>query len=240
MNDLGRVIKTHSFFHRLGFVFSLGAIILAMGILFESTEAAEVSGSSKELSLLVQKVKEGEGFTGAFIQTLGAPGSPTTRSEGSLVYKAPGLMILRYTNPAGQWLRIEGSRMALYVPQNRQVLLKTIRKHRIPETPAILLASIPDISKWFFVRPENSSALRKGNKISLVLIPRHPDPHLAQARLTLKKGKGILTDLLFMEQNGTSLSIHLANFKVLPHVSPNDLKVSVPKGTTAAEIPGAF
>ncbi len=224
-----------------------GRLILLAGLLFlislgpvDRARGASEQPGQGELGLLIRNVKSGAGFTSDFVQTLGAPGTSGNRSEGVLVYRSPGLMILRYSTPPGQWLKLDGNRMALYVPQNRQVLLKTIRKHRIPETPAILLASIPEISKWFFVRPEGTGSEKKGDRISIVLIPRHPDPHLAQARLTLLKGEGVLTDLLFMEQNGTHLGIRLRRFRVLSHVPGRDLTVTVPEGTTSAEVPGAF
>ena len=224
-----------------------GRLILLAGLLFlislgpvDRARGASEQPGQGELGLLIRNVKSGAGFTSDFVQTLGAPGTSGNRSEGVLVYRSPGLMILRYSTPPGQWLKLDGNRMALYVPQNRQVLLKTIRKHRIPETPAILLASIPEISKWFFVRPEGTGSEKKGDRISIVLIPRHPDPHLAQARLTLLKGEGVLTDLLFMEQNGTHLGIRLRKFRVLSRVPARDLSVTVPEGTTAAEVPGAF
>ena len=217
------------------------ALLLFTGSLsLPAALADEPLSARQELSLLVSRVKSGEGFQSRFVQSLSAPGSPKTLSKGSLIYRAPGMMLLRYTDPEGQWLRLDGNHMALYVPQNRQVLLRTIKKHRIPETPAILLASIPQITKWFFVKPVESGEVASGAPLSLVLIPRHPDPHLAQATLTLKKGTGTLTRLLFMEQNGTRLSIRLEGFKVLPRVSLKDLAVSVPPGTTAAKIPGAF
>ena len=220
----------------------LRAILLLLTVLtpLSVAHAGEPRSAQQELSLLVTRVKSGEGFQSNFVQSLSAPGAPKTLSKGSLIYRAPGMMLLRYTDPAGQWLNLDGNHMALYVPQNRQVLLRTIRKHRIPETPAILLASIPQITKWFFVKPIESGNTPSGSPLSLVLIPRHPDPHLAQATLTLKKGTGILTRLLFMEQNGTRLSIRLEKFRVLPHVHRSDLAVSVPPGTTAAKIPGAF
>jgi outer membrane lipoprotein carrier protein len=217
------------------------ALSLVVGFLSPSlASAGDVPSSRQELALLVSRVKSGEGFRARFVQTLAAPGAKKTRSKGTLVYRAPGVMLLRYSDPPGQWLSLDGNHMALYVPQNRQVLLRTIKKHRIPETPAILLASIPQISKWFFVKPIEGGDVAPGAPLSLVLIPRHPDPHLAQATLILKKGTGILTRLLFMEQNGTRLSIRLEGFKVLAHVKRRDLDVSVPPGTTAAKIPGAF
>lgn len=219
-------------------------LLLFTGLLFlpalPVASAEESLSAKQELSLLVSRVKSGEGFQSHFVQSLTAPGAKKTLSKGTLVYRAPGKMLLRYSDPEGQWLSLDGNHMALYVPQNRQVLLRTIRKHRIPETPAILLASIPQISKWFFVKPIESGDVPPGAPLSLVLIPRHPDPHLAQATLTLKKGTGTLTRLLFMEQNGTRLSIRLEGFKVLAHVQQKDLAVSVPPGTTAAKIPGAF
>lgn len=222
------------------FVASLLALLLSI-ILYPAPAICASSGMGEaELSLLVKNVRSGEGFQSDFTQTLGAPGAPPTHSEGQLLYKAPGLMLLRYAIPSGQWLRLDGNHMALYVPQNRQVLLKEIRKHRIPETPAILLASIPEISKWFLVREVETGPVETGKKISVVLVPRRPDPHLAEARLTLLKGKGVLTELLFMEQNGTHLSISLRNFRVLPHINPKDLTVSVPPGTTAVPVSGAF
>jgi len=203
-------------------------------------DAEALPSGEAELSLLVNNVRSGKGFRSEFVQKLGAPGTATTRSEGSLVYKAPGLMILQYTTPPGQWLKLEDNKMTLYVPQNRQLLLKDIHKHRIPETPAILLASIPEISRWFLVRSVESGPVEAGQTISVVLIPRHPDPHLAEARLTLVKGKGILTDLLFMEQNGTNLSISLRNFRILSHIARKDLTVTVPQGTTVVSVQGAF
>ena len=221
--------------------FLLVTLSLSLGLLCPSpASAGESTSSGGELSLLVNRVKSGEGFRARFVQTLAAPGAKKTQSEGTLVYRAPGVMLLRYSNPPGQWLSLDGNHMALYVPQNRQVLLRTIRKHRIPETPAILLASIPQITRWFFVKPIEGGDVAPGAPLSLVLIPRHPDPHLAQATLTLKKGTGILTRLLFMEQNGTRLSIRLEGFRILAHVKRRDLDVSVPPGTTAAKIPGAF
>ena len=221
--------------------FRLLALSLFLGLVSPSpASAGDAPSSRQELALLVSRVKSGEGFRARFVQTLAAPGAKKTRSKGTLVYRAPRVMLLRYSDPPGQWLSLDGNHMALYVPQNRQVLLRTIKKHRIPETPAILLASIPQISKWFFVKPIEGGDVAPGAPLSLVLIPRHPDPHLAQATLTLKKGTGILTRLLFMEQNGTRLSIRLEGFKVLAHVKRRDLNVSVPPGTTAAKIPGAF
>ncbi|MGC8529044.1 MAG: outer membrane lipoprotein carrier protein LolA [Leptospirillia bacterium] len=217
------------------------AFSLCLGIFSPSlASAGDPLSSRQELSLLVSRVKSGEGFRARFVQTLAAPGAKKTQSQGTLIYRAPGVMLLRYSDPLGQWLSLDGNHMALYVPQNRQVLLRTIKKHRIPETPAILLASIPQITKWFFVKPIEGGGVAPGAPLSLVLIPRHPDPHLAQAILTLKKGTGILTRLLFMEQNGTRLSIRLEGFKILAHVKRRDLAVSVPPGTTAAKIPGAF
>ncbi|MGC8500073.1 MAG: outer membrane lipoprotein carrier protein LolA [Leptospirillia bacterium] len=221
-------------------VFAFFTALLPVSLSFTTVLAEESPSSRHELSLLVAKVKTGEGFRAHFTQTLAAPGAPKTLSRGNLVYRAPGLMLLRYTAPEGQWLKLDGNRMALYVPQNRQVLIKTIKKHRIPETPAILLASIPQISHWFFVKPIESGSVPDGTPLSIVLIPRHPDPHLAQATLTLRKGTGQLIRLLFMEQNGTRLSIRLDGFTVLSRVPASDLHVSVPPGTTAAKIPGAF
>lgn len=218
-----------------------GALVLGLLLFFFlPARAGSVSSGETELGLLVKNVRSGQGFRSDFVQKLGAPGTSPTLSEGSLIYKSPGLMILRYTTPSGQWLKLDGNKMALYVPQNRQVLLKTIHKHRIPETPAILLASIPEISRWFLVRPVESGPVEDGQKLSVVLVPRHPDPHLAEARLTLIKGKGILTDLLFMEQNGTTLSISLHHFRILSAIGQKDLAVGVPGGTTVVPVQGAF
>lgn len=205
----------------------------------DSTGSPSASGKD-ELALLVRNVRRGEGFRSHFVQNLRAPGAAPSRAEGTLIYKAPGIMVLRYTTPPGQWLKLDGNRMSLFVPQNRQILKKTIHKHRIPETPAILLASISEISRWFLVRSVASDPVSSGHKFTIVLLPRRPDPHLAQARLTLLKGQGILTDLVFMEQTGTTLSISLKDFRILPGVSAKDLAVSVPTGTTVVPIGGAF
>lgn len=193
-----------------------------------------------EMALLVKTVRSGEGFSGEFAQKLDSPGAEVVSARGTLVYKAPRLMVLRYTEPPGQWLRFDGNRMTLFVPQNRQVLQKIIHKHQIPETPAILLASIPEISRWFFVREIESGKVNRGQKISIALIPRQMDPHLAQARLTLLKGEGILTGILFMEQNGAALSISLKNFRILQKIDRKDLAVTVPEGTTFVPVQGGF
>lgn len=181
-----------------------------------------------------------KGFRADFLQHLRVPNGKPVLSKGSLLYRTPGKMVLHYSDPAGQILLLAGNRLAFYIPQNRQVLIKTMRSRHIPETPALLFASLGHLRKYFYIRPEQGGDVPVSGPYGLELIPRKPDRHLALARIVVNMSTHLPTTITFNEFNGMEMTIDLQNLHPLTHVSQNSFNLVLPPGTTVVRTRQGF
>ena len=193
------------------------------------------------LDRLSKSFNREKGFESRFSQILTPQNSRAVMSRGRLLYKSPGKMILRYRNPKGQVLLLSGNEVSLYIPQNKQILLQTLNStHHIPETPALLFASLGHLDRYFYVRPEGSGTLSDQTTYAIELIPRKPDPHLAVARISIDLKSGFPRSITFMETNGMEVSIHLTDLSPRESVQDSDFALGVPPETTVVRVKGGF
>ena len=181
-----------------------------------------------------------KGFRAQFLQHLRVPNGKPVLSKGTLLYRTPGKMVLRYSDPPGQILLLAGNRLAFYVPQNRQVLIKTMHSRHIPETPALLFASLGHLRKFFYIRPEQGGDVPLSGPYGLELIPRKPDRHLALARIVVNMSTHLPTTITFDEFNGMEITIDLQNLHPLTHVSESSFSLVLPPGTTVVRTQQGF
>ena len=211
-------------------------LFLAFLFLFSAGSAEAGTISPQEmLKKMSFSVKEHPGFMASFTQKLSPPNSGEIRSEGSLIFGQGGKMILHYINPKGQVLLLLGNHMSFYIPQNTQLVNKTLKSRTIPETPALLLEKIGQLDRYFYIRPENRKGTGSGKTISLV--PKEADRHLALARISIDPKNWLPEKIVFMEVNGVILSIRLTGIKTLETLPGNAFVLKVPPGTTIAQSP---
>jgi outer membrane lipoprotein carrier protein len=196
--------------------------------------AEEVSPQDM-LKKMSASVKKHPGFTARFTQKLSPPNSGEIRSNGDLIFGQGGKMILHYSDPKGQVLLLMGNKMSFYIPQNTQLINKTLKSRTIPDTPALLLEKIGQLDRYFYIRPESPGQKSSGETISLV--PKEADRHLALARISIDSKTWLPEKIVFMEVNGVILSISLSDIQTLKTVSPSSFIMKVPPGTTIAQTP---
>ncbi|MHB8421412.1 MAG: LolA family protein [Leptospirales bacterium] len=201
---------------------------------------------SKELtpeSVLIRLSKtfdRQKGFESRFVQHLKVPNGEPIESDGTLLYEAPGKMILHYRTPEGQILLLEGNSLAFYVPQNHQVLMKTMHSRNIPETPALLFANLGHLRTFFYIRPEQGGSVPIRGIYALELIPRKPDRHLSVARITVDMGTGLPRSITFTEFNGTEIAIDLITLHPIQKIDRESFQMKLPPGTTLFRTKGGF
>jgi outer membrane lipoprotein carrier protein len=212
---------------------------LTLSIFLSSLSAIPVHAeelSPKEmLKKMSASVKKHPGFKANFSQELSPPNSGAIRSEGNLIFGQGGKMILHYQKPKGQVLLLLGNKMSFYIPQNTQLINKTLRSRTIPETPALLLEKIAELDQYFYIRPESPGKSVSGETISLV--PKEADRHLALARISIDPKTWLPEKIVFMEVNGVILSITLTDIRTISALSNQSFKMEIPPGTTIAQSP---
>jgi outer membrane lipoprotein carrier protein len=196
--------------------------------------AGEIS-PEEMLSKMSSSVKKHPGFRAKFEQKLSPPNSGEILSEGNLIVGQGGRMILHYTNPKGQILLLLGNKMSFYIPQNTQLINKTLKSRTIPETPALLLEKIGQLDRYFYIRPESPGKSVSRETISLV--PKDADRHLALARISIDPKTWLPEKIVFMEVNGVILSISLSNIQTLAKLPAHSFMMVIPPGTTIAQSP---
>ncbi|MCL4460920.1 MAG: outer membrane lipoprotein carrier protein LolA [Nitrospirae bacterium] len=192
------------------------------------------------LSHLSRTFNRNKGFRADFLQHLKVPDGKPVLSKGSLLYRTPGKMVLHYSDPRGQILLLVGNRLAFYIPQNRQLLVKTMRSRHIPETPALLFASLGHLRKYFYIRPEQGGDVPGSGLYGLELIPRKPDRHLAVARIVVDMSTHLPTTITFDEFNGMEMTIDLKNLHPVQNVSNDSFNMVLPPGTTVVRTKQGF
>lgn len=231
-------------FSKMNIFFRLAAISLFLFLSWTLPPAsigAEQPAPGAVLDRLSKSFSREKGFESRFSQSLTPPNSRAVFSDGDLLYKSPGKMILRYRNPKGQILLLSGNEVSLYVPQNKQILLRTLNStHHIPETPALLFANLGHLDRYFFVRPEGSGTLSDQTSYAIELIPRQPDPHLAVARISIDLKSGFPRSITFMESSGMEISIRLIDLHPRASVQDSDFDLRVPAQTTVVRVKGGF
>lgn len=213
---------------------SLAISIFLFSLSAPSSQAGEISPQNM-LKKMSASVKSHPGFTADFTQKLSPPNSGEILSKGALIFGQGGKMILHYTNPKGQVLLLLGNKMSFYVPQNTQMLKKTLRSRTIPETPALLLEKIGQLDQYFYIRPESPGKKVSGETISLV--PKEADRHLALARISIDPKTWLPEKIIFMEVNGVILSISLTHIQKVSDLPLKAFTIAVAPGTTIAKSP---
>jgi len=211
---------------------SLWAVLFLLPSTFVHAEEISPQEILKKMSA---SVKKHPGFTAKFTQNLSPPNSGKIRSAGNLIFAQGGKMILHYSDPKGQILLLLGNKMSFYIPQNKQLINKTLRSRTIPETPALLLEKIGQLDRYFYIRPESPGKRVSGETISLV--PKEADRHLALARISIDPKTWLPEKIVFMEVNGVILSISLTNIQTLATLPVNSFMMEIPPGTTIAQSP---
>jgi len=165
---------------------------------------------------------------GEFAQRVELAMGQVEEARGIFYLQRPGRMRWEYQQPERRLLVTDGSRLWMYTPADRQVIVQDL-KAALTSIPFNFLVGAGRLTEQFVVR----SATVRGDCYRLVLTPRHPDAHLAELEMEVERTSLHMRSLIFRDpyQNRTIMRFsHLAvNSGFLPDlfsfVPPSGVKV---------------
>ncbi|MCZ6696019.1 MAG: outer membrane lipoprotein carrier protein LolA [Acidobacteria bacterium] len=132
------------------------------------------TGDAAKHALRLQASLESiRGLVASFTQTLESPGLPRPQTEtGTVFLLRPGKMRWEYDEPPGKLAIADGSRVYLYLPEDRQVVVAPLHLDDAGQGMSLLLRDRIDLSREFSIG-WGTAAQTAGSR-PLLLRPRSP------------------------------------------------------------------
>jgi outer membrane lipoprotein carrier protein len=161
----------------------------------------------------------------------------SSESRGTLVQAGPSRLAMRFTDPAGEAVIIDGQHIWVYTPSTTpgQVL-----RIRVPSGGPVygynilawLLDRPSERYKATYVRPDRVS----GQDVDVVeLVPAVPDLPFDRAVVWLAKGDGLPRRLEISEHGGASRVLTLSRLRLNQAVSDKTFAFAVPEGVRVVD-----
>jgi outer membrane lipoprotein carrier protein len=171
-------------------------------------------------------------LTADFVQVINNPMIDSAESKGTLAQSGPAKLAMRFTDPPGEAIVIDGEHVWVYTPSTvpGQVIRMSVPNGG-PVYGYNLLA-------WFLDRPSERykpSYIRTeqggGHPVDVIqLVPTVPDMPFTKAVIWLDRGDGLPRRLEIQEESGAQRTLDLSHIR-LNQVLPDDtFRFKVPKG----------
>jgi outer membrane lipoprotein carrier protein len=172
-----------------------------------------------------------------FVQVIDNPMIDSAESRGTLIQAGPSKLSMRFTDPPGEAILIDGRYVWFYTPST------------VPDQ--VLRLAVPsggpvygyNLLAWLLDRPADrytANYLRQekvGNRTLDVveLIPAVPDLPFDRAVLWLDREDGLPRRLEITEKSGALRTLALSNLRVNRKVPDNTFKFQVPSGVRVVD-----
>jgi outer membrane lipoprotein carrier protein len=172
-----------------------------------------------------------------FVQVINNPMIDSSESRGTLVQSGPSKLAMRFTDPPGEAVVIDGQYVWVYTPSTTpgQVL-----RIRVPSGGPVYGYNI---LAWLLDKPAeryHASYVRgdriNGQEVDVVqLVPAVPDLPFERAVVWLAKGDGLPRRLEISEHGGASRLLTLSRLRVNQSVSEKTFVFKVPEGVRVVD-----
>jgi outer membrane lipoprotein carrier protein len=172
-----------------------------------------------------------------FVQLINNPMIDSTETRGTLVQAGPSKLAMRFTDPPGEAVIIDGQHVWVYTPSTTpgQVL-----RIRVPSGGPVygynilawLLDKPAERYRATYVRPDRINS----QDVDVVeLVPAVPDLPFERATIWLAKGDGLPRRLEISEHGGASRVLTLSHLRVNQSVSDKTFSFAVPQGVRVVD-----
>jgi outer membrane lipoprotein carrier protein len=172
-----------------------------------------------------------------FVQVIANPMIDSAQSRGTLVQAGPDKLAMRFSDPAGEAIVIDGRSVWVYTPSTTpgQVIRMAVPSGG-PVYGYNMLA-------WFLDRPAerySASYVRadqvNGRPVDVVqLVPAVPDLPFERAVLWLDRGDGLPRRLEITEHSGAGRTLTLSKVRVNQSVADRTFRFDVPSGVRVVD-----
>ena len=167
-------------------------------------------------------------LTADFVQVINNPMIDSAQSKGTLVQSGPAKLAMRFSDPPGEAIVIDGEHVWVYTPST------------VPNGGPVygynLLA-------WFLDRPSERyqpsyvrTEQRGGHPVDVIqLVPTVPDMPFSKAVIWLDQGDGLPRRLEIQEESGAQRTLDLSHIRVNQSLPESTFSFKVPKGVRVVD-----
>lgn len=172
-----------------------------------------------------------------FVQVIDNPMIDSAESRGTLIQSGPAKLAMRFSDPPGEAIVIDGEHVWVYTPST--VPDQVIRMPLPSGGPVYGY----NILAWLLDRPAEryeASYLRRdkldGRDVDVVqLVPAVPDLPFERAVLWLDRGDGLPRRLEILEPSGATRTLTLTKVRANERVTDRTFRFEVPKGARVVD-----
>ena len=212
-------------------------LLLLLGLLAVAPAAARAQDANALVGRSSRVYRSLTSLTADFVQLIDNPMIDSAESRGTLVQAGPDKLAMRFTDPSGEAVIIDGRSVWVYTPST---------------TPGqVIRMSVPsggpiygyNMLAWLLDRPAErytASYLRAdvvgGRSMDVVeLVPAVPDLPFEKAVLWLDRADGIPRRLEITEHSGATRTLTLSKVRVNRSVPDSTFRFEVPSGVRVVD-----
>jgi outer membrane lipoprotein-sorting protein len=172
-----------------------------------------------------------------FTQVIDNPMIDSAESKGTLVQAGPAKLAMRFSDPPGEAIVIDGEHIWVYTPST------------VPDQ--VVRLSVPsggpvygyNLLAWFLDRPTERykpsylrTEERNGRRLDVIqLIPTVPDLPFTKAVIWLDRADGLPRRLEIQEESGATRTLELSRIRVNEAVPERTFTFKLPKGVRVVD-----
>jgi len=212
-------------------------MLLLLGLLAMAPAAARAQDANALVGRSSRVYRSLTSLTADFVQLIDNPMIDSAESRGTLVQAGPDKLAMRFTDPPGEAVIIDGRSVWVYTPST---------------TPGqVIRMSVPsggpvygyNMLAWLLDRPAErytASYLRAdvvgGRSMDVVeLVPAVPDLPFEKAVLWLDRADGIPRRLEITEHSGATRTLTLSKVRINQSVPDSTFRFAVPSGVRVVD-----
>ncbi len=170
-----------------------------------------------------------------FVQTYQAPGMDQTES-GTLWMKKPGLMYWEYRLPEPKFFYADGRRTYLYVPADRQVMVRSFTEEDLHSTPLEFLLGRGKILESFDAFRETEIKPSSDAYLTVRLVPKASGLDYSSLVLEIDRQTFDLHRIAIRERTGNLSEFTFTEMRTNVKINEGRFRFQIPKGVEVIEL----
>jgi outer membrane lipoprotein carrier protein len=205
----------------------LGAVLVFSGHLAAQTPAETLDRAARTYQAL-------SSFSADFWQVIDDPMMGNYRSRGRLVQVGDGRLSLRFTEPSGELIILDGRNVWMYLPSTEPGQVRKIPMSSLPDyfNPRSLLNQP---ARRFDARSVRRDQVNGRAADVVLLAPRDPNVPFSEVSLWVDQEDGLPRRLQFKERSGATRTFTFADVRINQRVPERTFTFDIPAGVRVVE-----
>ena len=212
-------------------------LLLLLGLLAVAPAAARAQDANALVGRSSRVYRSLSSLTADFVQLIDNPMIDSAESRGKLVQAGPDKLAMRFTDPPGEAVIIDGRSVWVYTPSTTpgQVIRMSVPSGG-PIYGYNMLAWLLDRPAERYTASYVQADVVGGRSMDVVeLVPAVPDLPFEKAVLWLDRADGIPRRLEITEHSGATRTLTLSKVRVNQSVPDSTFRFAVPSGVRVVD-----